>query len=145
MLFIFDSCFAGDAVAKDSYREAVVSVAQLSANGSRTVVTAASANQRAWMLKKSSDVGYSVFTDELIKALREGTADKGNRGFVTIRQAVAEAEVRLAAIAADLGQEMKPEVESISSTRTGTFVFLNAKAEKPDMPEGDRTSMGLEA
>lgn len=145
MLFIFDSCFAGDAVAKDGYREAVVSVAQLSANGSRTLVTAASANQRAWMLKRSSAVGYSVFTDELIKALREGTADKGNRGFVTIKQAVAEAEVQLAAIAANLGQEMKPEVVSIPSTRTGTFVFLNTKAEKPDVPESDRTIMGLEA
>jgi len=147
MLFIFDSCFAGDAVAKAGASEVAASVAQLSANGSRMVVTAASSNQRAWVLNASSNSGYSIFTDALVRALREGSADHGGRGFVTIEQAVAEVQVQLAASTEKLGpgHEMKPSVDSIPSNRKGTFVFLNTRAEKPGAPEGDLTFMGLEA
>jgi TPR repeat protein len=146
MLFIFDSCFAGEALAepKEGNTEAG-SIAELSANGNRTVVTAGTAEQRAWMLKLSSDNGYSIFTDALLRALRDGAADRKNRGFVTIEQAVAEAQVQLAEVTRKLGpgHEMKPQPAPIDPRRKGTFVFLNPKAQKPSIPPGDATFIGV--
>jgi len=145
ILFIYDACFAGEAVAKAGQNEAGSSIAELSANGSRIVVTAGTAEQKAWTLKLSSDNSYSIFTEAILKALRDGGADRRNRGFVTIEQAVADAQVQLAEITRKLGpgHEMKPVPTNINTSLKGTFVFLNPKAQKPSIPQGDATYMGL--
>ena len=98
VLFIYDACFAGLAVAisKAGNEEARASIAELSGNGSRTVVTAGSGDQRAWIEQVSSELQFSVFTEALIQALRAGAADDRNRGFFTIEQAVANAAPRMA-------------------------------------------------
>ena len=145
VLFIYDACFAGEAVAKAGDAEAGSSISELSANGSRIVVTAGTAEQKAWTLKLSSDNSYSIFTDALLKALRDGGADRRNRGFVTIEQAVADAQVQLAELTRKLGpgHEMKPVPTNIKASLKGTFVFLNPKAQKPSIPQGDATYMGV--
>jgi len=96
VLIIFDACFAGLAVAtpKGADEEARSSIAQLSGNGSRTVVTAGTGDQRAWIEQVSSERQFSVFTEALVQALRAGAADDRNRGFFTIEQAVANAAPR---------------------------------------------------
>jgi TPR repeat protein len=145
ILFIFDACFAGEALPKAPDDETRGSIAELSANGSRTVVTAGTAEQRAWMTSLSSDHSYSIFTEGLLRALRGGMADRRNRGFITIEQAVAEAQVEVADITRKLGpgHEMKPQPVAIRPKYKGSFVFLNLHAQKPTLPEGDATFLGV--
>jgi TPR repeat protein len=145
VVFIFDACLAGEAIGKAPYNETGASIAELSANGSRTVVTAGTAEQKAWMLKLSSDNTYSIFTEGLLRALRGGAADPKDRGFLTIEQAVAEAQVQMADMTRKLGpgHEMKPEPVAIRPNYKGTFVFLNPHAQKPPLPQGDATYLGV--
>jgi TPR repeat protein len=146
VLLIYDACFAGLAVAvpKTENDDTRASIAELSGKGSRTVVTAGSGEQRAWIEQVSSDLQFSVFTEALIQALRAG-ADDRNRGFFTIEQAVANAGPRMADMTRKFGpgHEMKPVATSIDSRLTGDFVFLNSRASKPTLPPGDATSMGI--
>jgi len=116
-----------------------------SANGSRLVVTAGTAEQKAWALKLSADSSYSIFTEALLKSLRDGGADRKNRGFVTIEQALADTQVQLGEITRKLGpgHGMKPQLTPLKASLKGTFVFLNPKAQKPSIPQGDVTFMGL--
>jgi TPR repeat protein len=145
VLFIFDACFAGEALPKGGEAETAASISELSADGSRIVVTAGTENQRAWMLKVSSDNGYSLFTEALLRALRNGAADSRNRGFVTILQVVGEAQIQAAEMTRKLGpgHEMTPQPVPIPSGRKGTFVFLNPKAQKPSLPQGDAAFLGV--
>jgi TPR repeat protein len=145
VLFIFDACFAGEAIGKAAYNETGASISELSANGSRTVVTAGTAEQKAWMMKLSSDNTYSVFTEGLLRSLR-GAADPKKRGFLTIEQAVADAQVQVADMTRKLGpgHEMKPQPAAIRPIiYKGTFVFLNPQAQKPALPEDDARFLGV--
>ncbi|MGA2719908.1 MAG: caspase family protein [Candidatus Acidiferrales bacterium] len=143
ILFIYDTCLAGLAVAKAGQTEAGSSIAELSSNGSRIVVTAGTADQKSWVA--TAERPYSIFTDILIKSLRDGGADGRNRGFVTIEQAVAETQIQLATITRQLGpgHEMKPVPTPIKSKFRGTFVFLNPKAVRPSIPPADVNYMGV--
>jgi len=145
VLFIFDACFAGEALPKGSPNEIGGSIAELSANGSRTVVTAGTANQQAWMTQLSSDNIGSIFTEGLLRALSGNMADPRNRGFLTLEQVVAEAGIQVADMTRKLGpgHEMKPRADPIGSEYRGSFVFLNPHAQKPTLPEGDATFMGV--
>jgi len=145
VLFIYDACMAGEAVAKESRDDARDTISELSANGSRIVVTAGTAEQKAWVMKVSAENQYSIFTAALLSALRDGTSDLRNRGFVTIDQAVAEAGIKLAFTTRRLGpgHEMKPVPVSVDPTRKGTFVFLNSKATGPAISQTDLLAMGL--
>ena len=146
VLFLYDACFAGLAIAvpKDAKEEARASISELSGNGSRTVVTAGSGKQRAWIEQVSSELEFSVFTEALTQTLRAGAADDRNRGFFTIDQAVANALPRMADMTRKLGpgHEMKPVPVSIDARLTGTFVFLNPRASESSFPLGDATAMG---
>jgi TPR repeat protein len=146
VLFLYDACAAGEATTpKDGTRETRVAVTELSGNGSRYVVTAGTADQEAWVVKKSSDNQYSIFTEALLRVLRDGTAESKGRPFITIGQAVEEAAVILADMTRDLGpgHEMNPYPVKIDRTWTGTFVFLNPHADRPSVPQGDIVAMGM--
>jgi len=145
-LFVYDACTAGEAtIAKEGKDETRAAVTELSGNGSRIVVTAGTAKQQAWVVKESSNNQYSIFTDALLRVLRDGTAESKRRGFITIGQAVEEAGVQLAATTRYLGpgHEMNPDPVKIDGTRTGTFVFLNPHADRPSVPQGDIIAMGI--
>jgi TPR repeat protein len=146
VLFLYDACTAGEAVMpKEGKAETRAAVSELSGNGSRMVVTAGTAKQQAWVVKESSDNQYSIFTEALVRALRDGTAESKRRGFITIGQAVEEAEVILADMTRHLGpgHEMNPDPVKIDRSRTGTFVFLNPHANRPTIPQGDILAMGM--
>ncbi len=146
-LFLYDACTAGEATqAKGGKDETRAAVAELSGNGSRIVVTAGTAKQQAWVVKESSDNQYSIFTEALLRVLRDGTAESKRRGFITIDQAVGDAGVQIGDMTRHLGHdhEMSPYlVKFDSSTRTGTFVFLNPNADKPNLDQGDIVTMGI--
>jgi len=146
VLFLYDACTAGEAVARKGLEPASLkAVTELSGNGSRIVVTAGTAKQSAWVMEESSKIQYSLFTDALLQVLRNGTAESRTRGFITIEQVVAEATVVLALETSHLGpgHNMKPNLESIDSALTGTFVFLYPQARKPTLPESDIITMGM--
>ncbi|HKW02115.1 MAG TPA: caspase family protein [Vicinamibacterales bacterium] len=144
VLFLFDACYAGLAQKKDGSEELRASVAELSGNGSRTVVTAGTAQQRAWVESVSEQEQSSVFTAALLDALRSGAADKWNRGFVTIDQAVDDAAVRVSDRLRKLapGEHQMPSPTHPDPALRGTFVFLNPKAKNPGVPTGDSSFMG---
>jgi TPR repeat protein len=145
-LFLYDACTAGEAtMAKGGKEETRAAVTELSGNGSRIVVTAGTAKQQAWVVKESSDNQYSIFTEALLRVLRDGTAESKRRGFITIGQAVAEAEGVLADMTRHLGpdHEMNPDPVKIDSAHTGTFVFLNPQADRPTVPQDDIRAMGI--
>ncbi|HEX4809557.1 MAG TPA: caspase family protein [Bryobacteraceae bacterium] len=146
VLFLYDACTAGEAtMAKGGKEETRTAVTELSGNGSRIVVTAGTANQEAWVVKESSSNQYSIFTEALLRVLRDGTAESKQRGFITIGQAVGEASVVLADMTRHLGpgHEMNPDPVNIDRARTGTFVFLNPHADQPKMPDSDILAMNI--
>jgi TPR repeat protein len=148
LLFLFDACTAGEAaMAKGPDNETRAAVTELSGNGSRIVVMAGTARQQAWVVGESSARQYSIFTEALLRVLRDGTAESKNRGFMTIGQAVHEAEVVMADITRHLGpgHTMNPYLVKIDGTRTGTFVFLNPHARQPQVPQADILTMGITA
>jgi TPR repeat protein len=146
VLFLYDACTAGEAtIPKGAKEETQAAVTELSANGSRIVVTAGTAKQRAWVVRESSDSQYSIFTEALLRVLRDGTAESKRRGYITIGQAVEDAGVLLADMTRHLGpgHEMNPDPVKIDGTHTGTFVFLNPNADRPTIPQGDILAMGM--
>ena len=145
-LFLYDACTAGEATMhKEGKDETHAAVTELSGNGSRIVVTAGTAKQQAWVVKESSDSQYSIFTEALLRVLRDGTPESKRRGFITIGQAVEDAGVLLGDMTRHLGpgHEMSPDMVKIDSARTGTFVFLNPHAEQPSLAQGDIVTMGI--
>ena len=146
VLFLYDACTAGKStMAKGGKDETRGALTELSGIGSRIVVTAGTAEQQAWVVKESSDSQYSIFTEALLRALRDGTSESKRRGFITIGQAVEEAGVLIADMTRHLGpgHEMNPDPVKIDSAYTGTFVFLNPHADQPAVPQGDIITMGI--
>jgi TPR repeat protein len=149
VLFIYDACTAGEAtmISKSGAEEVRAAISELSGNGSRIVVTAGTAKQQAWVLEESSSNQYSIFTDALLRALRNGTVDSKIRGFITIGQAVEEAKVLIANTTSKLKphREMTPDHVPIGDKYTGTFVFLDPHADHPSLHPSDIRSMGITA
>jgi TPR repeat protein len=146
ILFVYDACYAGRAYSKSDDKETADSIADLSGEGSRVVVTAGTADQRSWVLQTSAAQQHSIFTDAFLKALQEGLADHDRRGFITIRQVIGETEPLVSAATRSLGSghEMSPDMVKIGGAeRPGTFVFLNRRVDKPSVPTGDARFLGV--
>ena len=134
LLVVLDSCASGLAIkAKSGGSEAVLK--SLSGEGSGRLLTAGYGSQKVFGVEGSK--GYSVLTRALINALRKGTADSGNSGFVTIDQAYGEIQTEAGNFAAAQGKKMNPQLGDLprgDRAADGTFVFLNRNARDPTIP-----------
>src|ERR1700733_15179075 len=100
IVFIFDSCFSGHGwniglVPKADTTPFQSLINTVSGDSSRYVLTAGSGKEKAYQIEVSTNKGYSIFTHELIKALRQNPA-YATQGFVLLEQAFATAKIEVA-------------------------------------------------
>lgn len=123
LLIILDACAAGLAVQSKGDPTHTSILSSLSGQGSGYLLTAGTAEQRAWQIKLSKDRGYSVFTHALLDALKTGTYSDG---FATITEAFGRAQKSVAEFAASENRRVNPQLSSLARQEGGgTFVFLN--------------------
>lgn len=135
LLVVLDSCASGLAIqAKSGGVDAVVR--SLSGEGSGHLLTAGYGAQKVYGVDGKK--GYSVLTRALMDALRNGTADRGNTGFMTISQVYGQIQVDVGNFAAAQGKKVSPQLGDLPRSferSDGTFVFLNRNAKDPAIPD----------
>ena len=139
ILFIYDCCVSGLAfTAKsgnaDDYRQLL---STLSGNGSRTVITAGTAEE------KTFGVGnHSVFTKAFLDALRD--AEKSASGFMTLSQIFAQTEISVKDFAYRHKKKLTPRRWELEEDRyRGTFVFVDPKARNVKLSKEVRESLQI--
>ena len=81
IVFILDSCFSG--AVGQTFRSGEVpteSIEQISGQG-KVMISASQAYERA---REREDIGHGIFTYNLVRGLKEGEADYGGDGYITI-------------------------------------------------------------
>ena len=148
ILFIFDSCFSGHGwdrgwIPKEGSSTTENLINTVSGNSSRYVITAGSGKKRL-IIQAATDQGYSVFTDELIKALRDNPA-YSQQGFLLLEQAFAEAKVGVAQFTGPNGLKMNPQLfaRPRNEADNGDFVFVNATIKGAVLPQTIRQQFGI--
>lgn len=131
LLFIFDCCNSGlgfepSARSDDAYQQLI---ATLSRNGSRTIITAGTGNEKTFEVKDSRGRGNGVFTRAFLNALETGRADLGNDGFITIDEIMARVQSEIAEFSSRYSQSLTPRDWQLDvNNYRGTFVFVNPAA-----------------
>jgi hypothetical protein len=98
----------------------------LSGSGSRTVVTAGTADEETFEVKSAGGKGNGVFTRALLAALQEGTSQGSAPAFLAIDQVVAAARLSVAKFAAVNDKTLNPKLWTFADDEyRGSFVFLN--------------------
>src|SRR5690606_16402498 len=88
-LFILDACFGGllsTERGSTAGRASPIHIRELTTRRARQVLTAGGATQR---VRDRGPYGKSVFTGQLLKALKEGYGDKDGDGFITFAELLA--------------------------------------------------------
>ncbi|MDZ7309909.1 MAG: DUF1566 domain-containing protein [candidate division KSB1 bacterium] len=131
LLFIFDCCASGlafEPVPRGPVDDVNGLIATLSRQGSRSVVTAGTADERTYEVETAGGRGNGVFTRAFLNAAETGSADKGD-GFMTIDEIVAQTKNQIAAFAARNKQSLTPRLWPLETAQyRGTFVFVNPEA-----------------
>jgi caspase domain-containing protein len=119
-LFILDSCFGGLAAMRGGpttldprLPDYVIEVTKRRA---RQLLTAGGANQR---VRDGGPGGHSFFTGQLLRALRDGTADSNGDGYITFNELSAYIQV------AASSYNQTPGTDMLAGHEQGEFVFLN--------------------
>jgi formylglycine-generating enzyme required for sulfatase activity len=129
VLFIFDSCAAGLGLvekAAQSDREKIDAALMdtLTGSGSRQVITAGTAAEKAYGIRISNERGYSVFTDAFLRVLKAGLGEDPSQGFLTVEEVFAKASIDVGRFGVHPGY-----LKFDTQHRSGTFLF-----EKPLTP-----------
>lgn len=134
LLFIFDSCASGLAfqIKGKDFQIYDQVIATLSRNGSRTIITAGTANEKTFEVTDSEGNGNGIFTRAFLNAIQTGNADKGKNGIITIDEIMAEVQNEIASFSARYKQSpISPKMWVFDpNIYRGTFVFINPQAEK---------------
>jgi hypothetical protein len=141
MLFILDSCASGLAfTSKSALSDTLLET--LSGNGSRTVITAGTAEEATYSLEDREHLGNGVFTYSLLKAFR--SADLSKTALVTISDLFARVEKEMAEFRKNNRVATTPQMVRLDETDyRGTFVFLNARAETGRLPSDQAEALGV--
>jgi hypothetical protein len=126
VLFILDSCASGLAFsAKSGSKDSgSLLLRALSGNGSRTVLTAGTAEESAYALEGRRNLGNSIFTKALLDSF--DAEANGNHRLITISELFAGVEKEVAKFRVDQQKAMTPRMWLLQETEyRGTFVFLN--------------------
>lgn len=137
LLIILDACASGLAVSAQGEASQEALLNALSGEGSGFLLTAGTGDQKAWQVQFYRK-GYSVFTRALLDALRDGAAAPDSTGLLTINEVEAHARKYIGQFEAEEGHRMDPQLWPLSRRNgwaKGTFVFLNAKARNPQIPQ----------
>jgi formylglycine-generating enzyme required for sulfatase activity len=134
LLIILDACSSGLAV-RTMGSSSPEAANALSADPSGFLLTAGTADQKAFQLDASNRKGYSVFTDAILRSLQTGFDE--NKPFMTISEVLGRAQSYVGSFEAEQGQKMTPQIWPLSrrdGLGQGTFVFLNPRARNPAVP-----------
>ena len=129
ILFIVDSCASGLAftakMGPDTTDKLLLQT--LSGNGSRTVLTAGTADEATYALEDRLHLGNGVFTRSLLDAFRSRRIS--GMPLVTVNDLFSSIEKYMAEFRATQGKATTPRMWSLQEgDYRGTFVFLNTKA-----------------
>lgn len=134
MLFILDSCASGLAfTSKSPPRDRLLET--LSGNGSRTVLTAGTAEEATYEVPDRNSLRNGVFTAALLRAFR--SADLDDTVLVTVSDLFARVEKVMAEFRANNPVVMTtPQIVRLDeSDYRGTFVFYNLRVTHGHLPK----------
>ena len=148
LLFIFDCCASGLAFTSKGITgndvEQILST--LSRNGSRTIITAGTAEEQTYEVPRSGRNGNGVFTLALMNALKSGATDRGKDGFLTIDEVFAGLKDEVNIFAARYKKKLTPRLWPYDeSNYRGTFIFLNPEAKNQHIVLGRQYSEAIAA
>jgi hypothetical protein len=147
VLFFLDSCASGLGFDAKSGASSVDQdlLSTLSGNGSRFVITAGTAREKAFQVEVSSNNGYSVFTRSFLDALQSNSNGYAEKGFLVLDEVFADAKVRVGRFESASGQKMTPRLWPIprDSKDTGTFIFINKDVKNASLSNVVRAKFDL--
>ncbi len=130
LLFILDCCASGLAFSpKGTADEIQQMITTLSRNGSRTIITAGTAEEQTFEVSRISGKGNGVFTRALLNALEMGMTDKGKDGFLTVEEIFARTKDEFTTFASRYKKNLTPRWwQYDEGNYRGTFIFINPEA-----------------
>ncbi len=138
MLFLFDCCASGLAFSSKSGTDlsSALIFNTLCGNGSRTVLTAGTAQEDAYALATRSASGNGVFTSAFLRAFENNDTLIEKRGIITINEIFGALQHEITRFAAEHAQQAHPRIWTLDTAHhKGTFLFLDPKARKATLGE----------
>jgi len=147
LLFILDCCASGLAFSpKGTADEIQQMIATLSRNGSRTIITAGTAEEQTFEVSRIGGKGNGVFTRALLNALEIGMTDKGKDGFLTVEEIFARTKDEVAAFASRYKKNLTPRWwQYDEGNYRGIFIFINPEAKTQRIVLADNYSEAMAA
>lgn len=139
-LFIFDCCVSGLAFTskggKDPKRQILET---LSGNGSRTIITAGTADEETFGIEGR----HSVFTKAFLDALMR---PQSHHGFLTMNEVFADIELRVKNFSRQYGKSVTPRRWELQEDRyRGAFLFMDPESAGEGLPEEWVETMGAKS
>ena len=147
LLFILDCCASGLAFSpKGTADEIQQMIATLSRNGSRTIITAGTAEEQTFEVSRIGGKGNGVFTRALLNALEMGMTDKGKDGFLTVEEIFARTKDEVTVFASRYKKNLTPRRwQYDEGNYRGTFIFINPEAKTQRIALADNYSNAIAA
>ena len=146
ILFVLDCCASGLAfTAKSGSEESEKLLLQtLSGNGSRTVLTAGTADEKTYALSSRESMGNGVFTKALLNAFESRALFSQSTSFITVTDLYAAIQKEMAKFRASEKKTTTPRLWALQEMDyRGTFVFLNPKASTAKLTPDQARSLGV--
>jgi len=131
LLFILDCCASGLAINPKGpgSDEIERTIATLSRNGSRIIITAGTAEEQTYEVPRPGGKGNGVFTRAFLNALETGMTDKGKDGFLAIEEIFPVAKAEVTAFGIKYRKTLTPRWwQYDEGNYRGTFIFINPDA-----------------
>ena len=144
VLFIVDSCSSGLAFTAKSASDNADSLLlqTLSGNGSRTVLTAGTADEATYALDDRQKLGNGVFTRALLGAFNSPRLS--TTPLITVSDLFADIERQMAEFRANQGKATTPGMWRLrESDFRGTFVFLNQRVGTAHLTGEQAKALGI--
>lgn len=150
VLFLLDSCASGLGFESKSGPPDVDDdlLNTLSGNGSRFVITAGTAREKAFEVEESAGRGYSIFTRSFLEVLRANSEAYRDKGFLVLDEVFAETKIRVERLASNRGRKMTPHLWPIprdGRDDVGTFIFLNKDNKGVSASSRTKVQLGIRA
>jgi caspase domain-containing protein len=144
VLFIVDSCSSGlafTAKAQPDNGEKLL-LQTLGGNGSRTVLTAGTADEATYAMEDRNQLGNGVFTGALLGAFKSRRLS--GDPLITVSDLFSDIEKRMAEFRVSQGKATTPRMWRLrESDFRGTFVFLNQRAGGASLTGEQAKALGI--
>ncbi len=146
MLFILDSCASGLAITSKSplSESSKLLIETLSGNGSRTLLTAGTADEATYTLDDRKSTGNGAFTRAFLNAFQSRMSTDPSAGFITITDLFADVQREMASFRIRYGKSTHPQMWTLQESEyRGTFVFLNPRSTSPVLTDEQAKVLGV--